>query len=95
MAQVTVQFTRHLARFFPVLAQRERIALEAETVADLVLGLDAEVPGLARYLVDERGGLRKHVNVFVDNAMVSDRGALSDPLQDGAVVFVMQALSGG
>jgi molybdopterin converting factor small subunit len=47
------------------------------------------------YLVDERGRLRKHVNIFIGDAMVRDRAALSDPIADDAEVFIFQALSGG
>ncbi|MCB9765643.1 MAG: MoaD/ThiS family protein [Alphaproteobacteria bacterium] len=90
MAQVT--FTRHLYRFFPDLTEG---SVPAESVAALVRALDARHPGLAGYLVDERGALRKHVNVFVDGEMVRDRRSLSDPLTDASEVFIVQALSGG
>lgn len=50
-------------------------------------------PGLREYVLDEQGGLRKHMNVFVDGEMIKDRRGLSDPA--GLEVFVMQALSGG
>lgn len=87
-----VQFTRHLQRFFPQLAEVE---VPAATVAELVTALDVLHPGLRDFLVDERGTLRKHVNVFVENEMVRDRERLSDPLQPETRVFVLQALSGG
>lgn len=87
-----VEFTRHLVRFFPTLAP---CALEAETVAALIRALDDRHPGLASYLVDERGALRKHVNVFVDGERVRDRAALSDPLAASSEVYIVQALSGG
>ena len=47
------------------------------------------------YVLDDQGALRKHVNVFVDNRMISDRVALSDAVAEDSEVFVMQALSGG
>lgn len=50
-------------------------------------------PGLREYVLDEQGALRKHMNVFVDGEMVSDRERLSDAA--GKEVCVMQALSGG
>lgn len=33
-------------------------------------------PGLADYIVDERGTLRKHVNIFIDGTMITDRHTL-------------------
>lgn len=88
----TVQFTRHLLRFFPDLSE---VRVDAPTVADLVQALDRDHPGLAAYLVDDRGALRQHVNIFVGDARVRDREALSDPLKPDSQVFIIQALSGG
>lgn len=90
MAYVT--FTRHLERFFPELAEGE---VPGATVRALVDELDRRHPGLASYLVDETGRLRRHVNVFVGDEPVRDRAALSDPVSAHQRVFIAQALSGG
>lgn len=87
-----VAFTRHLSRFFPDLVEGP---VRAESVRELVGALEAAHPGLARYVCEDDGRLRKHVNVFVDGEMVSDRVALSDALSDRSEVFIVQALSGG
>lgn len=91
---VTVQLTRHLHTFFPALAGRD-ISVEASTVREVVAALDELAPGIGFYICDEAGSLRRHVNVFVDKQMIRDRRGLSDPVPDGATVFVIQALSGG
>jgi molybdopterin synthase sulfur carrier subunit len=87
-----VEFTNHLKRFFPTLGPQ---TLPASTVAELVRALDGRFPGIAGYLVDERGSLRKHVNIFVDGELVVDRARLGDALGDTSEVFIAQALSGG
>ena len=92
IAVALVQFTRNLQRFFPSLGDVE---LGGETVAAVVAGLDGPFPGLVAYVVDERGALRRHVNIFVDGEMVRDRVGLSDAVGPDTRVFVVQALSGG
>ncbi len=87
-----VQFTKNLVRFFPRLEDGE---YAGETVAELVASLERAHPGLASYLVDERGALRRHVNVFLGDELIRDRVRLSDRVPPGAVVSVFQALSGG
>lgn len=87
-----VRFTHHLRRFFPAL---EEGPIEGETVADVVRGLDRKFPGLAAYLVDDRGSLRKHVNIFVQGEAVVDRVGLTDSTRSEDEVFILQALSGG
>lgn len=90
-----VQFTRHLFRYFPALAQAGEVEVEAQTVAEVVGALNDRFPGLADYLVDERGALRKHVNIFIGGEFIRDRERLQDPVQPGSEVYVFQALSGG
>ena len=90
MASVT--FTAHLARYFPALGD---CAVDAASVAELVRALDRAHPGLASFLVDERGRLRPHVNVFVDGRVLRDRERLGDALTTKSKVYVAQALSGG
>ncbi|MCC6909007.1 MAG: MoaD/ThiS family protein [Phycisphaerales bacterium] len=90
-----VEFTRHLHRFFPALAEHPALDVNARTVAELVERLETRFPGLAGYLVDDQRALRQHVNVFVNGRPVHDRQALSDPLESESKVHIMQALSGG
>ena len=87
-----VKFTKSLDRFFPDLAD---VTVEADTVADVVAAVDAHFPGLATYIVNERGALRRHVNIFVGDELIYDRDRLSDPVTSDSRVYIFQALSGG
>lgn len=87
-----VELTAHLRRFFPDL---EGVHVPGGTVAEVIDGLEERYPGLKAYVCDERGALRKHVNVFVGKRMVRDREALSDAVSESDEIHVFQALSGG
>lgn len=87
-----VQFTRHLSLHFPALRDMD---VEAATLAEVVARLDEIHPGLAGYLTDDRGGLRRHVNIFINDRLLEDRAALRDRVTGEDSVFIMQALSGG
>ena len=88
-----VRFTSHLQKFFPALKQD--IQIDGRNVAEIVAALDQRFPGLAAYIVDERGALRKHVNIFVGGEMISDRLRLQDQVSNDQSIYIMQALSGG
>jgi sulfur-carrier protein len=88
-----VTFTRHLQRFFPSLKEKEKVP--GATVREVVAELETRYPGIALYIVDETGRLRRHVNVFVGHEPICDREALSDAVSPGDEVFILQALSGG
>ena len=88
-----VKFTRHLVRFFPDLG--DNIAVKGETVATVVDALDERYPGLAAYIINERGALRKHVNIFINKELIRDRERLQDAVGADDQVYIFQALSGG
>ena len=88
----TVTFTRHLERFFPDL---EPFEVEGATVRDVLLAVEARHEGLLRYVLEDSGALRQHVNIFVDNVRITDRHAQQDEVGVNSTVFIMQALSGG
>jgi molybdopterin synthase sulfur carrier subunit len=92
MAQVTL--TRHLTTLFPQLPGAA-LSVDAATLAELVAALERMAPGIAFYICDERGRLRQHVNIFVNDEMLVDRKALGDRLDASSRVFIVQALSGG
>ena len=88
----TVKFTSLLQRFHPDL---NTIELEGNTVKEVLDLLEAKHPGLTDYLLEDQGELRKHVNIFVDGAMISDRDFQSDAVNSQSEIFILQALSGG
>jgi len=86
-----VSFTTHLQRFLDA-APRE---VAGQTVADVLAAVFADNTRLRGYVLDERGAVRPHVTIFVDDTPIRDRVALTDRVHDGAEIFVLQALSGG
>lgn len=90
----TVKMTPHLYRFFPALENRE-ITVAAGSVADILDQLDKIAPGFSNYIVDERGALRRHVKLCVNDTIVIDRKTLSDQVNENGTLFIFQALSGG
>lgn len=89
-----VDLTNHLYAHFPALEGRV-LEVEGATVAEVVAGLEALAPGIGFYLCDERGRLRQHVNVFVGGERVRDRATLTDAVEPGGRLLIVQALSGG
>ena len=91
---VTVEMTSHLFRFFPALEHRT-ITVPAGSVGEVLRAVDAIAPGFTDYVLDERGALRRHVNLSINDALVIDRKTLSDRVPECGTVYIFQALSGG
>jgi len=88
----TVVLTTNLRKYTGGVTETEA---HGETVRELLADLDQRIPRLRAYVVNEFGSLRRHVNIFVDGEMVTDRTALSDPLRPESTIHILQALSGG
>ena len=65
------------------------------TVGEVLQALDAAHPGFADRLLDENGGLRRFVNVFVADDDVRYLQGLDTPVPDGETVAIIPAGAGG
>ncbi|MEE2733536.1 MAG: MoaD/ThiS family protein [Pseudomonadota bacterium] len=91
---VRVEMTSHLYRFFPGLKGRE-IIVPGQSVAEVLAAVNELAPGFTDYVLDERGAVRRHVLISVNDTMLVDRKTLSDRVPEGGTVYVFQALTGG
>ena len=87
-----VKITPALRSFFPELTDMQ---IPATTVKEVVAVLERKHPGISSYLLTEQGSLRNHVNIYLQNTLVSDRQQLSDSVGENDEVLIYQALSGG
>lgn len=90
-AMPKVQFTGHLQRFMTV----PSVEAEGATLRAVLDSVFRDNTRLRGYVLDEQGSLRKHVTVFINGRMLSDRLRLSDTVGPADEVYVLQALSGG
>lgn len=87
---VHVVFAPAIQRHIAVAPQK----VNADTVRVALSAAFAAKPALQDYIVDEQGGLRRHVAVFVDGQLL-DRRKLDAAITGDAEIYVAQALSGG
>jgi sulfur-carrier protein len=64
------------------------------TIDELISDLDGRYDGLRGRLVDE-AGLRRFVNVYLNDEDVRFLGGLDAPVSDGDTVTVLPAVAGG
>jgi molybdopterin synthase sulfur carrier subunit len=84
--------TLRLPRFLSEVANTDRDQIvEGDSVEMVLSDLFARAPGLRPHLLDEKGQIRDHVSVFVNQ----EQADLATPVADGARIQVLQAVSGG
>ena len=87
----TVRFTDNIQRHVKC-PTRDVGGATLRDVLDAYFSENTQARG---YVLDEQGRLRQHMALFVDGRQVRDRDRLADHVEPGAIVDVIQALSGG
>jgi molybdopterin converting factor small subunit len=64
-------------------------------VAEVLKALDASHPGFAERLFDDKGSLRRFVNVFVDDEDIRFLQNLDTAVADRQTVSIVPAVAGG
>ena len=88
VAVARVVFTSHLQRH----VRCADVEVKSDTVQGALEQAFSDNPKARGYVLDEQGGLRKHVVIFVDGARVRDLG---NPIREASEIYVLQALTGG
>jgi molybdopterin synthase sulfur carrier subunit len=65
------------------------------TVGDALAALGKLSPGVLDRVMDERGDVRMHVNVFRNGESIRFLDGLRTPTPDGSAILVLAAISGG
>ena len=73
------------------LAGSSELAVSGGTVTGVLQALEQEHPGLEGWVLDERGVLRRHINVFVNGEPAEPDAALEDDDR----LEILPAISGG
>lgn len=68
------------------------VEAQGGTLADVLLDLDRQYPGIRFRMIDEQDAIRPHIRIFVNMETAS---SIDHRLQPGDVVRIIGALSGG
>jgi molybdopterin synthase sulfur carrier subunit len=71
------------------------VSVDGATVGQVLQSLEGAHPGFAERLLDDAGGLRRFVNVFVADDDVRFLDGLDTPVPDGETVSIIPAVAGG
>ncbi|GMV52001.1 MoaD/ThiS family protein [Nitrospirales bacterium NOB] len=67
----------------------------AANITDMIGSLDAAYPGLKNRLCDEKGDLRRFVNIYVNEEDIRFLNGKETSLKDGDEVSIVPAIAGG
>jgi molybdopterin synthase sulfur carrier subunit len=71
------------------------VEVEATTVRELIETLESRYPGFRERLCDDKGGLRRFVNIYIEGEDIRFLQNLETPIRDGSEVSIVPAIAGG
>ena len=74
---------------------QETVNVPAHTIGELINALESQHPGLRERLLDEKGQVRRFVNIFVGEEDIRFLQKLDTPLGEKAEVSIVPAIAGG
>ena len=73
----------------------EIVQVHAGTVGGVLAELQGRYPGIRERLVDEAGGVRRFVNVYVNEEDIRFLQNQETPVKDGDEISIIPAIAGG
>ncbi len=71
------------------------VTASGATVREVLKDLDARYPGLGTRLLDERGAVRRYVNVFLNDEDIRALSELDTPVKESDRLTLIPAMAGG
>lgn len=74
---------------------KEEVELEGENIASLIENLERQYPGIKDRLCDEKGNVRRFINIFVNSEDIRFLEGGATEIKDGDEVSIIPAIAGG
>ncbi len=75
--------------------EQETVSVSEGTVSTLFADLDQQYPGIAARLTDDKGEVRKFINVYVNEEDIRFLQGKETSVQSGDAVSIVPAIAGG
>lgn len=73
----------------------DEVAAEGDSIKTVIQDLERRHPGIGERLLDEKGELRRFVNVYLNGDDIRFLSALDSKVKDGDDISIVPAIAGG
>ncbi len=74
---------------------QDKVEVDASTIAEFIERMEADYPGFKERLLDEAGGLRYFVNIYLNGEDVRFLQGVDTSTQSGDEISIVPAVAGG
>ena len=73
----------------------DEVAIDGSTVGEVIENLEKKHPGVKERLCDEKGSVRRFVNIYANEEDIRFLDNLATTVKDGDSVSIVPAIAGG
>lgn len=74
---------------------KETVDVDGANIGEVIQSIKSAYPALAEQLVDEKGSVRRFVNIFANDEDIRFLDELDTEVKDGDEVSIVPAIAGG
>lgn len=74
---------------------KDVVDAQGATVNELIENLQTRYPGLKERICDDKGELRRFVNVYINDEDIRFKDGKDTPVKDGDEISIIPAIAGG
>lgn len=74
---------------------KDEVTAAGATVGEVLKNLEKACPGIGARLLDEKGGVRRYVNIFHNEEDIRFLKQLETPVADADKISIIPAIAGG
>lgn len=71
------------------------VVASGATIGDVLQNLDKKFPGIGARLMDEKGAVRRYINIFHNDEDIRFLDNLGTPVSDADRISIIPAIAGG
>jgi molybdopterin synthase sulfur carrier subunit len=79
----------------PLTGGKSEVEAPASDVQSMIESLDTQFPGLKERVCDDKGEIRRFVNIYLNEEDIRFLKGKATPLKDGDEVSIVPAIAGG
>ena len=74
---------------------QETVSVDGATIAEILANLDKAFPGIGERLVDDKGAVRRFVNIYVNGEDIRFLQEKATPVKPTDEISIVPAIAGG
>jgi sulfur-carrier protein len=74
---------------------KDEVSVEGSNLRELLQNLESNYKGIGQRIMDDKGGVRRFVNIYLNDEDIRFKSNLDTPLKEGDVISIIPAIAGG